>query len=126
MLEAPAGTQAAYLRKSLIMVKQIPERFVSNSRDFVLDSQPSFTGMITVGNFWISVVAIKRQNSYNFSIFHTQLYQPRPFFGVVEETGTAYSFGTEKWNHQPGVSLIISRSFLEPLIRLMTICHHQN
>lgn len=99
MLKAPSGTQAVYLRKSLIMEKQIPGRSVSHARDFVLDSQPSFRGIITVGNFWISVVAIKRQKSYNFSVFNTQPYQPSPFFGVVEETGTAYAFGTEKRKH---------------------------
>lgn len=47
-------------------------------------------GMIMVGIFWI---AIKTQKSYNFSILKTKSYQSGPFFGEVEETGSAYAFG---------------------------------
>lgn len=70
-------------------------------------------GMIMVGIFWI---AIKRQKSYNFSILNPKPYQSGPFFSEVEETGTAYAFGIEKWKHHAGLLLNISRLLLEPSI----------
>lgn len=44
-----------------------------------------------MGIFWIAISKI--QKSYNFSILKTKSYQSGPFFGEVEETGTAYAFG---------------------------------